>query len=160
MAYCANCGTKNDEGMMFCSNCGSNVADPQPSKQVVQETTTATPATQNFTPPPNNSGNQLYTPPPTGGTYPTYPQTTGEKTGYATAALVLGILSLFCSMIYLSPVAMILGIIGRKRAPSVKGRATAGMVMGIIGTVIIVAIIVVFVVSMSSDSEFLNKIFN
>ena len=159
MAYCANCGTKNDEGMMFCFNCGSNITDPQPKAEAVGG---SPPATQNFAPPPVKVANQQYAPPPAGGVnanYQAYPQMGAEKTGYATAALVLGILSLFCSRIYLSPVAMILGMIGRKRAPSVKGRATAGMVMGIVGTVILIAIIVIFVMAALGNSEFLNKLF-
>jgi hypothetical protein len=90
--------------------------------------------------------------------HPLPPSAVGEKTGYATAALVLGILSLFG--LYLSPAALILGIIGRKRAPSVKWRATVGMVIGIIGTVVLTALIILFASSALGDREYLNQLFN
>jgi hypothetical protein len=60
----------------------------------------------------------------------------------ATVSLVLGILSVFCCGIVLGPVALFMGNASRRRidasggAVGGYGLATAGMVLGIIGTVL------------------------
>ena len=71
--------------------------------------------------------------------------TNSDKSGIATASLVLGIVSLFFCMWFVSPVALILGIIGRKQTQTKKGYATAGIVMGLIGTVLMLLVIALYV---------------
>ena len=62
----------------------------------------------------------------------------------AVASLILGILSIVLSWIpvagwiiclIMGVVAIVLGVLGRKKQPEKKGMAVAGMVMGIIGVV-------------------------
>lgn len=83
--------------------------------------------------------------PPPPGAYAVAP----PANGMATAALVLGILSLcffwaFGFGVVLGVLAVIFGMVGRKKAATLpgqfaSGRATAGLVTGIIGTVVGVA---------------------
>ena len=135
MPCCINCGAENDEGMMFCFNCGNNINSAKNKSSAIEsifvESSTKN-TTKHYSKSSVSTGKASSKP---------YLQQK-EKTEYATAALILGIISLFFSMLYLSPIAIILGIIGRKRAPSVKSRATAGMIMGIIGFVILIAILI------------------
>lgn len=69
------------------------------------------------------------------------PRARGERTGVAVASLILGILSL--CLVFPGPIAVILGIMGIRRAnrePSVyggKGMAIAGLCLGVVGTIVI-----------------------
>ena len=64
-----------------------------------------------------------------------------EKNSLGIASLVLGIVSFFCVGLFAGVVAIILGAQGRKAADegraTNKGMATAGMILGIVGTVIV-----------------------
>ncbi len=83
--------------------------------------------------------------------------------GYATAALVLGILSLllfwtFGVGIVLGILAVVFGVLGRNRAKEMgpngnAGRATAGAVIGVLGT-IGGAIFIVLIVAVIGEIEF------
>lgn len=135
MPYCINCGAENDEGMMFCFRCGNNINSAKNKSNEIEsifvESTT------------KNTGKHCSKSSAStvkANSQPYLQQK--EKTEYATAALILGIISLFSFMLYLSPIAIIFGIIGRKYAPSVKNRAIAGMIMGILGLVILIAILI------------------
>ena len=75
--------------------------------------------------------------------------TNTETKGYSIASMVLGIISLIlCCVWYISVpasiAAIILGVIGRKKAG--KGMATAGLVMGIITLVLLVILVIIGVV--------------
>jgi hypothetical protein len=78
-----------------------------------------------------------------------YPQQPQQNEGLATTSMVLGILSLvLCAL--LGPVALFTGISARRRIRESggylagDGMATAGIVMGIIGTIFLVLAIVLF----------------
>ncbi|MFF0018195.1 DUF4190 domain-containing protein [Streptomyces sp. NPDC005374] len=112
---------------------------------------------------------------PAGYGYPGYPQGYGgwptppvpPQNGMGVAAMVLGILScaLFCMYgvlsLILGVLAIIFGVKGRKRAERGEatnhGQAQAGFIMGIIGTILGVAIIalmaVVITTAINSDDE-------
>ncbi|GLP71686.1 putative membrane protein [Streptomyces sp. SAI-126] len=107
---------------------------------------------------------------PVGYGYPTYPQGPQGYGGWAppmppqngmgVAAMVLGILScaLFCMYGILSLVlgvlAIVFGIKGRKRAERGEatnhGQAQAGFIMGIIGTILGIAVIVLLVIGITA----------
>lgn len=84
-------------------------------------------------PPPMPPGPPVGGPPPMGG-----PQ--APSNGTATAALVLGLVSLLCAGPITGIIAIVLGINGKKKAETMggegKGQATAGIVLGVIGTVL------------------------
>lgn len=105
---------------------------------------------------------------PVGYAYPNYPQGYGgwptppmpPQNGMGVAAMVLGILScaLFCMYGILSLVlgvlAIVFGIKGRKRAERGEatnhGQAQAGFIMGIIGTILGVAVIVLLAIGITA----------
>ena len=58
-----------------------------------------------------------------------------EQKGMAIASLVLGILSVVCCGWLLGLLGIIFSVQGKKKAPSMKGMCTAGMVLSIIGLV-------------------------
>ncbi len=72
-----------------------------------------------------------------------------EKNGMGTAALVLGIVSFFLGGLVTAIIAIVLGHQGRKAATQGRatngGSATAGMVLGIIATVLFSALILVYI---------------
>jgi hypothetical protein len=93
-------------------------------------------------PPPPPSGG--YVPPPPGGYAPAAAGYAAPRTdGLAIASLILGILSLICTIaclgVLLGPAAAIMGFISRQRISSSGGTvgggtlATVGLVLGIIG---------------------------
>ncbi|EDY57303.1 integral membrane protein [Streptomyces sviceus ATCC 29083] len=107
---------------------------------------------------------------PVGYGYPAYPQSPQGYGGWAppvppqngmgVAAMVLGILScaLFCMYGILSLVlgvlAIVFGIKGRKRAErgeaTNRGQAQAGFIMGIIGTILGVAVVVLLIIGITA----------
>lgn len=114
-----------------------------------------------------------YPPAPQGGNYPPYgagpyggapygqrPGAGGRGNGKATAALVLGILSIvLCFLSFfdliLVVLAIVFGILGRKQSDSIpgqpgRGAATAGLICGIVGAVLVAALIVLVVTRYSS----------
>ena len=68
---------------------------------------------------------------------------------YGIVSLILAIIGIFIAGIILGPIAIILGVIGRKKDDS-KGLATAGLIIGIIVTVLAIIFLLwwgVFVIS-------------
>lgn len=63
--------------------------------------------------------------------------------GFGIASLILGIIGIFFAQIILGPLAIIFGIIGRKKDDS-KGSATAWLIIGIIGTILAILFIILF----------------
>jgi len=60
---------------------------------------------------------------------------------YGIVSLILAIVGIFFAGIILGPIAIILGVMGRKRDDS-KGLATAGLIIGIIVTVLAIIILI------------------
>ena len=59
-----------------------------------------------------------------------------ESIGCSVASLILGILSVVCCCLWfgaISPIGLILGIVGLKKAPSSKGMAVAGIILSLLG---------------------------
>jgi hypothetical protein len=113
-------------------------------------------------PPPGGYGQA----PPPGG----YDQSGGgssgsQNNGLAITSLVLGILGLiggcFCFGGILSPIALVTGMMGRKKADASggrmggKGMAMAGIILGIIGTLILLAWIA-FIIWAAATGEEIN----
>jgi Domain of unknown function (DUF4190) len=75
--------------------------------------------------------------------------------GQATLALVLGIISVFCCPV-LGPVALFIGNASRQRVQASGGTlgggglATAGLVLGIIGTIFLVFIVITGIVGVAN----------
>ncbi len=96
-------------------------------------------------PPPGGA----YVPPQPGGYAPAYGYASPRTDGLSVASLVIGILSIVCSLgclgIVLGPTAAIMGFISRQRIATSGGAvgggafATAGLVLGILGFVASVA---------------------
>jgi len=62
---------------------------------------------------------------------------------YGIVSLILAIIGIFILGIILGPIAIILGIMGRKRDDS-KGLATAGLIIGIIVTILAIIGLIIF----------------
>lgn len=94
------------------------------------------------------------------------PPVTNDRSGMATAALVLGILAVVFAFIpvigliafILAPLAIIFGVLGRKS--SKKGQATAGAITGGVGLVISIiwlALFSAFVSEVDKEMDQVNK---
>ncbi|PZS14037.1 MAG: hypothetical protein DLM57_15315 [Pseudonocardiales bacterium] len=93
---------------------------------------------QQFPPPPQYSGYQ----PGPGNQYPSPP----AGNGLAVTAMVLGIVGLLVLGVILGPLAVVFGLIGLRRAnggASGKGMAIAGVILGIIDTVLSLTLAIV-----------------
>lgn len=66
---------------------------------------------------------------------------------YGIVSLILAIIGIFFAGIILGPIAIILGVMGRKRDDS-KGLATAGLIIGIIATILAIIILIFFGLSL------------
>ena len=108
---CKNCGTYDDTGAKFCSNCGASLVE----QDATPVTSAAEPAAQN---PVFNQAPVQEAPKP------------GK--GLAIAALVLGIVSFLCFPIITGVLAIIFGAVAKSKGYP-GGMATAGLVCGIIG---------------------------
>ena len=62
---------------------------------------------------------------------------------YGILSLIFAIIGIFFFGIILGPIAIILGVIGRKKDDS-KGLATAGMIIGIIVTILAIIGLIIF----------------
>jgi hypothetical protein len=99
-------------------------------------------------------------PPPPGGPYVT-PPPAGASNGMAIAALVLGILSFFCVGPIVGVPAVVLGLIGLSKAKETgtgRGMSIAGIVLGAVGSVVIVLGFVLLVVVADDASNRLDEI--
>ena len=140
MNSCSKCGGQNAQGAVVCAFCGAQMAGG------VNPNTTG--AFQPFNQPPNNpQGNQSFS----GGT---------PNTSKGTASFVCGILSLVAVCCFwfaapiLGPIAIVLGILQNKQHQ--MGKATAGVVMGVIGLVLGIIVGVITIVGMAQGWEIFN----
>ncbi|MFB3894755.1 MAG: DUF4190 domain-containing protein [bacterium] len=123
--FCSSCGTQVDNNAQFCPHCGTKFV----------QIPTAVVSPEPLSPPPVSSV-------PGTAPIPT-PSIPGKASGQAITSLVLGILGLICCGI-LAPIAWILGSSELSKintgisSPEGKGYATAGKILGIIGTVLLV----------------------
>jgi hypothetical protein len=123
--FCSSCGTQIDNHAQFCPNCGTKFVQLP-----------AAPASEAAPPPP------AVAPVPVTAQIPS-PSIPEKASSQAVTALVLGILGLICCGI-MAPIAWILGsselkkINARISSAEGKGYATAGKILGIIGTIFLI----------------------
>ena len=149
---CRHCGAQIPDNATFCTNCGNAVqqAQPQPQPQYQQ------PAQPQYQQPAQPQYQQ-----------PVYQQPYVQPAAAQPNILVLGILSLvFLGGFFTSIVAMILGIVGRKKGNAYiaqGGQLTGaskvgfilsklGMIFGIIETVGVVVYIIVIIIAAATGS--------
>ena len=139
MAFCTNCGAFVPDDSKFCENCGAPVAAPEQNDEPVRVEAEVTyqPSENTYQP-----VEDAYTPAPA--------ETASPSKGFGIAALVLGILSIVFLCLSWHPVfalidlvlsifAIVLGAVGMSRAKkshASAGLAIAGLVCGIVGTVL------------------------
>ena len=122
--FCSSCGTQVDNNAQFCLKCGTKFVQMPTSA----ETSVPPPLPPSQTP--------VAAPMPASGI-------PAKASGRAVTALVLGILGLTCCGI-MAPIAWILGSTELKdisiglSSPVGKSYATAGKILGIIGTIMII----------------------
>lgn len=100
-------------------------------------------------------GQPAYGQPAHGYGYPPQPRTNGK----AMAAMIVGIASILACYVgvFVGPVAIILAVLGKKDikrsngAETGEGMATAGLVTGIIGTVVWLALDVLMIIAVAND---------
>lgn len=120
---------------------------------------------------PPSDGEATPPPPPVPPTPPVAPPppvppvgvTSAPSNGTATAALICGILSIICSLGFVTGIpAIVLGISGRKKADQMggtgSGQATAGLVIGLIGTILSILAIIFFIVVAATTETTAEKI--
>ena len=140
MKFCPSCGTKCEDSMRFCQNCGSalpsapNSGNTNSGSQNTQQRSN-TNTYQNQYQNKNQYQNQYQNPNPNSG-FNTYQRPTN---GMGVAALVLGIIGCFISWFTLgipSILAIIFGALGIVKASKDpqygKGTSIAGLILGII----------------------------
>lgn len=118
---CQNCGNQNDPTCKFCTFCGAELKSEE---------------------------NSPVTPEPNYNTYNEAPQSPNQAPqdgqGFAIASLVLGILSICCCASFIGVLGIIFGVLAKNKG--YKGAmATAGLICGIVGTVLWV---IFFIISM------------
>ena len=119
---CKNCGTYDDTGAKFCPNCGASLTE--------QEAAPATPAAQ----PAAVTQNPVFNNAPV----QNVPQ---PGKGMAIAALVLGIVSFFCTPIVTGVLGIVFGCVAKSKGYP-GGMATAGIVCGVIGLILWVLMLI------------------
>jgi hypothetical protein len=126
--FCVNCGTKIEEGVKFCSGCGTPVVSAgveikqEKAVNFIQTQPSALPASGVY-----QAQNTQIT-----------ASGTTDKKGFAIASLVLGLCSLLAFLLPflgfpVSIVGLIMGVVGYKS--SKKGFAIAGLILSMIGLV-------------------------
>jgi len=118
--FCSRCGRENDDNNYRCVGCGSLLHPPPPPSFQLQPPLEADPVTRMLIP----VGRSLW----------------------AVAAGYLGLLSI---VVFPAPLAIIVSAVALwdlKRNPKLfgKGRAIFGMVMGILGTVVLICILLLW----------------
>ena len=139
---------------------GTQWTDHSKAATTVGGTVPTTPATPtSHTPYQAAPGQPVYTAP----TYsqPAYIQP--QANGLAIGAMITGIaglVGLLCFGILLpcSIAAIILGVIGRKKEYQ-KGMATAGLIMGITGVVLVVVIVCIFFLALGFSAAFIDDFY-
>ena len=145
MKYCENCGAELQDDASFCSRCGVKVA-PQTNETTV--------GAYGATPPENDTAVNWYSSDDSG------KGNSGD--GFATASLVLGILSLFLGFIP-GILAIVFASSAETKGTDKRGYATAGRVMGIISIVLCGVIIVigllVYGVTLATLPSYVNELY-
>ena len=129
MAYCKNCGSLNNDGVLYCASCGAPMQAAQPQQPIY---------------PVNNYQQPV-------------PQSVPGK-GLGITSMVLGIISLvlFCFWFIALPcaiVGIILGCISisqAKEAGMKNGMATAGIVCSAIAIVLVILILILAAIGVAS----------
>jgi len=157
---CTQCGTDLDvssfaPGQIVACPCGAQLTVPPRPLQATQ-------------PPPPASQVGAQPPPPQAGAYPTPPnvppmgppappyQQARATCKEANLALIFGIISIFCFSIILGPIAIALGskakkILATNPHLAGSGKATAGLVIGIITTILGAIWLIVLIASLASQ---------
>ena len=129
MAYCKNCGSLNNDGVLYCASCGAPMQTAQPQQPIY---------------PVNNYQQPV-------------PQSVPGK-GLGITSMVLGIIGLvlFCFWFISLPcaiVGIILGCISisqAKEAGMKNGMATAGIVCSAIAIVLVILILILAAIGVAS----------
>lgn len=138
---CKFCGTNNPDGATFCANCGSGL-EASTTQYSYNEPTYSQPNynqgqySQNQYNDPYNQQNtyqNAYQNPYAN--YSANPSNPGL--GFAIAGMVCGILSFFCFAYILGALGIIFGAIAKSKGCK-SGMATAGIVCGIIGIILMI----------------------
>ncbi len=118
---CRNCGTDCEENLNFCPSCGTALA-------------------QNETPDsaPQTAGSAEPIQPPV---YYGYPPVVQPGNGYATASLILGIISFLCFPAITGILGIIFGCVAKSYGNK-SGKATAGIICSIVGIILWIAMLV------------------
>ena len=148
--FCKNCGVNLKDGSTFCHNCGSPVND------CVQSNAPVNPPIYQDAPvaQPQNPQGYGYAP------YPVYEAPKKSGDAFSILALIFGIIGVVADWIgvFFAPVALIFGIISRKKSKS--GMGIAGIILGSIGILVsTIALISMIYYSFNGESpidSFLN----
>lgn len=119
---CNHCGAENNPDSRFCAGCGADLMEQaQQQQQMYNQPTYQQPTYQQ----------------------PMYPQTAlaDPGRGYAIASLVLGIVSFLCLPAVTGVMGIIFGFVARKKG-SKSPMAIAGIICGILGVVLWIAMLV------------------
>lgn len=188
MVKCPTCGAENADGSQFCTSCGaplpkesvqSGVGDLPFGPMAIGPTPPDTsipsqPATPTEPVAPSEMKPAAVPPPPPVAPIippPAYgqppggyaPQTSGPGSTYAILSLIFGIVSLFCCTsgfgVIFGPVAIVMAVLARRETTNAnQGIATAGLVTGIVGSVLgvfgIIYIIVMFAYGFSHGMHY------
>ena len=124
---CKNCGAELAQEAKFCTVCGAQVETTVPPQQ--QYTTSGEYSAQ------PQAGQPVYTQPVM--QQPVYVAQNQPGHGFAVASLVLGIVSFFCCGFITGILAIIFGAVAKNKGNR-SGMATAGIVCGIVGIVLLI----------------------
>lgn len=139
MKFCIYCGSQLEDGVQFCTNCGAPVNE-QPAQTGKPEQNTSAVQNTVFT----NAEQTTFT------ASPVQPVQNKKYNGFAIAALVLGLVSVFVWACCLNTITCILAIIFsiialvqiKKNDENGKGMAITGLILGIVMVLIFVALFV------------------
>ncbi|MEE0061342.1 MAG: DUF4190 domain-containing protein [Acutalibacteraceae bacterium] len=145
---CNRCGTDNQIGTRFCTNCGADLMEQAQHEQ--NQAGFQQPTYQQFDYQQNNYQQQPYQQQYQQPYYQQQmyqqPMTPAEPgRGFAIASLVLGIVSFICFPIITGGLGIAFGIVAKKKG-SRSPMATAGIICGIVGIVLWIALRVLILV--------------
>ena len=125
--FCVHCGSNLEEGSNVCPNCGAKVEDVK--EEVVETVVVSEPAGQSYT-------------------QQAQPVQKDPTNGLAIAGLIISLVSMILCCGALSPISLILSIIGvekkKKKNGSGKGMAIAGIIISAITIVFALIVWLVF----------------
>lgn len=139
---CKNCGMNNDDNARFCTNCGTDLSIPAANEPVYEQPVQEAPVYEQPV-----YAQPAYQAP----VQEAAPKQSGAGKALAIVGMILGILSLvlFCVPYLGFPcglAAIILAAIAKGKGCR-SGMATAGLVTGIIGTIICFIFLIIFCAS-------------